>query len=396
MKRYCITDFGAVSDNSILQTDIIQKCFDLCKGEGGIVVIPKGVFLTAGLRMWSDTTLILESGATLLGSDVCEDYPVYDIPEDVHLRTDMEMIPQQYDYKPWPEYRRAIISAYGEKNLKIIGEGSSLIDGNNCADPNGEEGYRGPHGIFFTNCSDIELCGYTIINCGNFMHQLDACSHICMTGVKCIGGSDGIHLHECVDTLIENSIFHTGDDCIAGINIRNLTVRNCEMNTSCDIFRAGGVNILVEKCRMWGPGIYPHRMTVVQNRGTQAVRKKENTLPRECGRHNAECVFILFSSRAFPFSEPYHDIVFRDCRIENIDTLLHYRPDICFLEDGTFIENITFENVEITGLLSTGDIRAPQEMPLDIIIKDSTATFRSEATEKALFEGGRENVTIIE
>ena len=152
MNRYIITDYGVVPNINALQTDAIQRVLDLCREGGGTVVIPKGYFCVAALRMWSDTTLYLEAGAELLGSEECTDYEVFPVPEGVELRTDMELITQYYLDKPWPEYRRAMISAYGEKNIAIIGTGEdSVIDGRDCYDPDGEEGFRGPHGVFFTN-----------------------------------------------------------------------------------------------------------------------------------------------------------------------------------------------------------------------------------------------------
>ncbi len=39
-------------------------------------------------------------------------------------------------------------------------------------------------------------------------------------------------------------MFKTGDDCIAGINVTNLTVRRCELNYSWSIFRLGGTHVL--------------------------------------------------------------------------------------------------------------------------------------------------------
>ncbi|MBR6767150.1 MAG: right-handed parallel beta-helix repeat-containing protein [Clostridia bacterium] len=367
---YHAADYGVVSGLSELQTEKLQAVFDMCKEEGGTVVIPAGTFRTGGLRMWSDTTLVLEAGARLIGSDVCEDYAVFDVPEDVVLRTDMEMITRYYKDRPWPEYRRSIISVYGGRNIRIIGGKDSLIDGDDCTDPNGEEGYRGPHGIFITNVENIEFEGYTIANCGNFMHQIDNCKNITMRHVTCIGGSDGIHLHCCVHTLIEDCVFHTGDDCIAGINMEDLVVRRCEMNTSCDVFRAGGTDILVEDCRMWGPGIYPHGMTVVQNRGTELVRDKKNRLPRECGRHNLICVLVHFASIHHPNPEPYKNVVFRNCTVENADKFLIYAPEYTVIMQGTPLAEMTLENVTFTGLKEPSHIKVPEGENLSIRLKN--------------------------
>lgn len=392
---YVVTDYGVQEGTKTLQTEALQSVLDLCRESGGTVVIPKGKFYTGGLRMWSDTTLYLESGACLTGSDYSEDYAVFEVPEGVELRTDMELITQYYDNRPWETYRRAIISVYGGKNISIIGEKGSLIDGNDCCDPQGEEGYRGPHGIFITNVENLTLQGYEIANCGNFMHQIDNCKNITMKNVTCTGGSDGVHLHHCDNTLIEDCVLHTGDDCIAGINMTNLTVRGCDLNTSCDVFRAGGTNVLVENCRMWGPGIYPHRMTVVQNRGTELVRDKANTLPRECGRHNLINVWVHFASTNFPSVEPYHNIVFKNCKIENADHFLEYIADHPPLQDGAHLSEMTLENVKFTGLLAPSIVRASAVEPLNITLKNVSVTSRV-GEKGSVFDGSDPNTKIIE
>ena len=80
MNKYFITDYGVVSNSTELQTEKIQSVLDLCRENGGTVVIPKGRFYTAALYMHSDTTLYLEHGAELYGSDNCDDYEVFEIP----------------------------------------------------------------------------------------------------------------------------------------------------------------------------------------------------------------------------------------------------------------------------------------------------------------------------
>lgn len=390
--KYRLTDYGVKADAPELQTEAIQKVFDLCRAEGGTVVIPRGRFRTGGLRMWSDMTLYLESGAVLQGSDVCEDYPVFDVPEGVELRTDMELITQYY-VNPWPEYRRAILSVYGGKNISIIGEPDSHVNGSDCCDPNGEEGYRGPHGIFLTNVDGVTLRGYSIEDCGNFMHQIDNCRNLTVKNVICAGGSDGFHLHFCVHTLIEDCVFTTGDDTVAGINVEDLTVRRCSFNTSCQVFRMGGSHILVEDCHVKGPGIYPHRMTIVPNKHTDAVRDRRNDLPREAGRHNTLFFWLHFASTNFP-SAPYHDVVIRNCELENVDCLMHYMADHGTLESGTYLKEIRFENLRATGLKATSELSVKAAQPLSVTLKNVEASFAPDAKSTALFDPAAENVTL--
>ncbi len=394
-KEYILTDHQVLPNIDALQTEAIQAVFDLCKKDGGTVIVPHGRYRTGGLRMWSNTTLILQSGAYLIGSDICEDYAVFEVPETVALRTDMELITQYYENRPWKEYRRAILSVYGGENIAILGAPDSHIDGDDCTDPHGEEGYRGPHGIFITNVEHLTLSGYTIENCGNFMHQIDNCRDIHVHNVTCLGGSDAIHLHCCERILIEHCMFHTGDDCIAGINMKHLTVRHCDLNTSCDVFRVGGEHILIENCHMWGPGIYPHRCTVVQNRYTEAVRNKENTLPQTCGRHNLICVWVHFASTNFPNPTPYHDIVFRNCTIENADRFLLYHADSGPLESGTHLTEVTLDHVTFTGLIGPSSVAANAEEPLTVTLDHVRTSFRADTEEARLFCEATPNIKII-
>lgn len=386
MKIYNILEHGVSANSPALQTAEIQAVLDLCKDGGGKVIFPAGKYRVAGLYMHSDTTIYLESGAIIEGSDNCDDYAIFPFPEGVTDYSDMLLLLQYYG-KPWDAYRRAIISAYGEHNLSIIGEEGSVIDGVHCYDPNGEEGYRGPHMIYFTNCDNITFHGYTAQFAGNFMHQLDKCNHTTMTNVTCIGGSDGIHLHYCDDTLIDGCVFQTGDDCIAGIYVTNLRVRRCELNTSCDVFRIGGVHILVEDCHIYGPGIWPHRMTVVRGRNDE--------LPQNEGRHNTICVMIYFSSVDNPDPEPSRDIVFRNCRVDGVDTFLIYSPEDLLMK-GTALTEVTVENTVFTGLLSPSYIVGDEQEPLTVYTKNVTVSYRDPDENKiCLFHESSRNMTVV-
>ena len=387
MEIYNIVEYGVQPNIEKLQTEQIQAVFDLCRDGGGTVIFPKGTYYCSGIYMYSDTTLYLECGTRLLGSEECDDYKIFPFPDGMQDRSDMEMIRAYYG-KSWSEYRRAIITSYCEHNLTIIGEKDSVIDGQNCYDPNGEEHYRGPHGIYFSNCTNIHLHGYTIQHTGNFMHQLDLCKNITVTNVTCYNGSDAIHLHHCDCILIDDCKFHTGDDCIAGIYVTNLLVRNCDLNTSCDVFRIGGVHICIEDCYMHGPGIWPHRVTV--------VRGKHDELPQHEGRHNTVCVMIYFASLHYPDPEPSHDIVFRRCRIDGIDKFLIYDPHD-LIQRGTNLTELTLEDIAFTELKEPSVVFVPEEDPLTVHMKNVTASFREGTVSGVgLFNNNEPNLRIIE
>ena len=374
MNTYVITDYGVKKNETALQTAEFQAVLDLCKDGGGTVVVPAGTYYISGVWMHSDTTLYLEAGARIMGSTNCEDYPIWPVPEGVEMRSDMEMITQYYG-KPWETYRRAILSSYGQNNISIIGETDSVIDGQNCYDPDGEEGYRGPHAIFLSCCKNVHLEGYTARHSGNFLHEANNCRNLTMRRVTCLGGSDGIHLHCTENALIEDCLFKTGDDCIAGINIRNMTVRRCVLNTSCNLFRMGGTGIHVEDCYAYGPGYYPHRVTV--------VRGKHDELPRREGRHNLLMLVDYFASTNYPSSPS--DLHFKNCVIENAEGVLFYHADEGPLQSGTHLGELTLENVRFTDLKKSSLPTANAAEPLTIRLKNVSYTFDEAAGEHELF-----------
>ena len=383
MKQYRITDYGILPDCRDLQTQAFQAVLDQCGETGGTVVIPKGKHYVASLYLHSDTTLYLERGAELYGSEECEDYEIFPIPDGVEMRSDMELITQYYENcksrtyteRFWAQYRRAMLTAYGEKNIAIVGECDSVIDGRHCYDPEGEEGYRGPHIIFLSCCENVTLEGYTARNAGNFLHEANNCRNLVMRRVTCLAGSDGIHLHCTENALIEDCLFKTGDDCIAGINIQYMTVRRCVLNTSCNLFRMGGVGILVENCYAYGPGYYPHRKTVVKGKGDE--------LPRTEGRHTLLRAVEYFASTNFPYKPS--DIHFRNCVFEGLQSFLKYHADRGYLQSGTHWGALTMENVRLTDLRETSAPMASEQEPFVIRLKNVSCFFEEGASDSDLF-----------
>jgi hypothetical protein len=158
------------------------------------------------------------------------------------------------------------------------------------------------------------------------------------------------------------------------------------LNSSCQAFRIGGVNILAENCHVYGPGYYPHRVTVVKSR--------TEILPREAGRHNLYAMMIFFASETFPAREHSHGIVFRNLIVENADRVLHYHADSSGdLQSGDRLRELTFENVRFTGLKHSSRVEASAEEPLTVYLRDVTAEFQTGVG--SLFDPGSPNLRII-
>src|ERR1700677_4514037 len=69
-----ITDCGAVGDGHTLNTSAIQLAIDRCAGQrGGVVLIPRGTFLTGSIFLRENINLKIDEGGTLLGSQNTND-----------------------------------------------------------------------------------------------------------------------------------------------------------------------------------------------------------------------------------------------------------------------------------------------------------------------------------
>lgn len=368
MNTYNLLDYGVKVNTTEFQTEQIQKVLDMCKNGGGKVIFPEGTYYISSLRLWSDTVIYLEDGAKILGSRNCNDYATFDMGEDFEYFTDSEAFAHIRGYRRPATYRRAMFSAFGESNITIAGEKESLIDGLCCYDAGGEENFRGPHGIFMSGCKNIAFTGYTIQNSGNFMHQLDNCCDVVMDNVTCLAGHDGVHLHCCKNMQIKNCTFITGDDCVAGANVCDVTISNCKLNTSCNTFRIGGKNVLIENCTAEGPGYYPHLLSVVKG--------PEFDFERTDGRHNTVSFLRFFSSIYFD-NKNLADITVRNCTVKDIDRLLIYNVEEA-IQKGQVLKKITFENVKATGIKEPSVAYAGKDSSVELVLKNTTIEFDSE------------------
>ena len=355
-----------------LHTPYIQNALDRCREAGGEVVLSDGHWHIGSLRMYSNTTLRLSSGTKLIASDKMEDY------EDFHVPSTLGYLKSPWMIEAWHlprHYILAPIVAFDAENVAVIGQSGAIIDGSDCYDPEGEEKFRGPMGMVFSKCRNVTLKGYTYQNSANWAHQIDSCTGVHMDGVTVLAGHDGINIHHCVGVLIENCDFRTGDDCIAGYNAQNVIVRNCSLNTSCQSFRIGGKNLLVENCRFWGPGEYPHRVS---------------------GRHNTLFAFAYYAMRYDDIAVDSENWVIRNCTMENLDALLDYRFGNDFMHDARPLRDITFDNVTITGMLQPAIFNPVAGNPLAVTMRNVNWSWREDAKPDRICYTGPDVKMILE
>jgi hypothetical protein len=149
-----------------MNTLAIQQAVDDCHGEGGgVVSVPKGVFLTGALRLKSGVILRVEKDAILRGSPKIADYAVE--TAELHWFDDQERLNMFRTFNM--QYRPALI--YAEDAEQVGLEGSGVIDGQGEADskifPNKDDAHRRiPILIRFERCRNVKLSGLTLINPG--------------------------------------------------------------------------------------------------------------------------------------------------------------------------------------------------------------------------------------
>ena len=392
-----ILQFGARADGSLC-TKAIQEAIDACfLSGGGEVTVPSGRFRTGGIRLRTGVTLHLLEDAVLEGSRDPEDYmgfwkdPIEPIPENaasikVETAHDDANGDSVFPYSRW---NNALIRAIYAKDIAIIGEKGSQINGMNCYDPLGEENYRGPHPINCWFCENITLKGYTIRDGGNWGHAIQNSRSIHISDVSVIGGHDGFDVRTCDDVLVENCHFDTGDDCIAGFDNIGVTVRNCTMASGCSIFRFGGTDVLIENCKC--------SQSQYACRGGLPPEKKMAGELCLSDPESAESItaFLYYCDRRAKIRKTPGNILVRNCSFVRMKKLFNM-PFGHRWTCNRSLADITFENCLFDGVRAPITSSSDPETPFRLCIKDSTVIAREGSEEIAFAELQDCNELILE
>ncbi|MBQ8408812.1 MAG: hypothetical protein IJY39_08115 [Clostridia bacterium] len=386
-KTYNILDYGATSDGRLCTREV-QNAIDACfLAGGGIVDIPEGEYVVAGLRLRSNVTLHLLRNARLVGSIDPEDYFAY-------LDDELEPIPVEdrnmivstaveghtsRSIMPYSRWNNAIIRVINAENVAIIGELGSIIDGRNCFDAQGEENYRGPHAINIWFSKNITLRDYAVINSANWAHAIQNSQNITCKTVSVRGGHDGFDVRTCDNVLIEDCVFRTGDDCIAGFDNIDVTIRRCVFDSACSMLRFGGSDVLVEECYGSAPSTYGFRGHL-----TPEQKKNRADTDENC-RHSCHDVFLYYCDNRAKVRRTPGNIVFRSCDFYNPDSVLNHPFGHLWCSNRA-LDNITFEDCLIEGVRMPSRLSSPANEPLTLIMKNCKVTAREGFENEALIE----------
>ncbi len=282
-RDFAITDFGAVGDDKTDNRAALAAAIAACtKAGGGRVVVPKGGFFCDGpIHMASNVNLHVSEGATIRFGAQPEKY----LPM-VLTRFEGTML---YGYSPR-------IYVRGATNVAITGRGT--IDGNaretlalmkdskarggsGTLRKMGAEGVPVEQRIFGEGkwmrpsmiqpfeCTNVLIEDVTLRDSTFWVVHPVFCRNVTVRGItvdSMNGNNDGCDPDSCVDVLIENCTFRTGDDAIAiksgrdqdgwrvgrpteNVVIRNITMGSRHSGLCIGSEMSGGVrNVFMEDC----------------------------------------------------------------------------------------------------------------------------------------------------
>lgn len=259
-KKYDIRSYGAVEGGKVLNSEAIRKTVEAASASGGgLVVVPKGRWLTGAIHLLDNINLYVSAGAEILFSQDPKDY----LPAVFSRHEDTEC----YKYS-------AFIYSDGKTNIGVTGEGilngqgmpwwdwkqskkqseKKLEEMGNNNVPVRERLFDGTDGrvlrpAFFQpmNCKNVLVEGVTFLYGAFWTITPTYCENVIVRKVKITtDGSyghtpngDGVDPSSCKNVLIEDCQFDTGDDCIAikagrdrdGLRVarptENVVVRHC-------------------------------------------------------------------------------------------------------------------------------------------------------------------------
>lgn len=280
-KKYVITGYGVKNDSTIVQTEAIQKVIDLAASNGGgVIVIPRGTYLSGSLFFKQGTHLYVEEGGTLKGSDRIANFKI--------LETRIE--------GQTCKYFSALVNADGIDGFVIAGKGTINGDGRHyweefwirrqwnreCTNKDAQR----PRLTYISNCKNVTVQDVRLINSPfwtNHIYKSDHARYIdCYiyaptSGIKA-PSSDAIDIDVCHDVLVHGCYMNVNDDAV---------VLKGGKGTWADKDANNGpnYNILIQNCHY---GTVHGCLTL----GSESVHDR-NVIIRNCHADNANRVIWL-------------------------------------------------------------------------------------------------------
>ena len=306
---YDITKFGAVGDGKTLNTHNIQNAIDECsKNGGGVVIVPKGKFITGAIFLKQGVNLNIEKDAVLKGSVNQSDY--------LQINTRWEG-----EERVWTS---ALINIIDVNNVEVYGEGT--IDGSGTEWPGfgrhpGQQMQQlsqaardsimklprlgRPRLICFQNCRKVRIHDLNLRNQAVWCLHILYCKDVKVKNLNIraahnIPSSDGIDVDSSNGVLITGCFIDDNDDCI--------TIKSGKDADGLRVNRPSE-NIIVEKCRFG----YGHGGVAMGSETSGGIR---NVKIRNCEVDSGNWAPIRFKTQPSR-SGVVENIEYRNIRIKD-------------------------------------------------------------------------------
>ena len=321
-----------------LRTEDLQRLIDRCAEEGGGQVrLMAGAYVSGTLYLKSGVELYLDAGAVLRGSADWRDYS--------------NRCPQPTMVEGVPHWYNALITAVDTRDVAILGEG--MIDGVDCLDRGGEQGFRGPHAVFFYNCDNVRVQGVSVVRAACYALMFEQCRGIRVTNVSIYGGQDGLRFGACRDAEVRGCDIRSGDDCIGGSGNADVRIYDTALNTPGGaVLQFSSKKLHVKNCVFWATGLYP------------AVFRDDK---RYSLSYMGVCAGMNY---LYPEGEDSDDWLFEDVRFENVELLFRYEKDM-YGRKNIPLHRVVFDRVEAVNLVFPCQITGEPDCPIDLTIKNS-------------------------
>jgi len=266
--EYNIKDFGAIGNGKELTTIHIQKAIDKCFSDGGgIVLVPRGEYLTGTLNLRSGIELRLEPGAVLKATTDLTKYQIHnEQPAGMFYTEDAHDVAITGRGKIWGQgmefmYRDSAKVIRGEVNKFIrqkydfrkvekgLGDGPLMP----------KDRYH--QMIIFSNCTNVTLKDFEVVDAPYWTFLIVHCDRVWVSGLSInnnlmIPNNDGLDIISSSNVNVSDCIITCGDDAIVLAGYahhfgdpgfkdiikpsKNINVTNCILQSRSSGIRVGG------------------------------------------------------------------------------------------------------------------------------------------------------------
>lgn len=360
--RQNILDWYEYSNEGSDWTEAFKMAISGLKSNGGgLLYVPAGNYPTRSIRLYSNMTLQIESGAVLEFMDNATDY---------------EIVETEWEGKKDTMYMPCIYVSHAQ-NVTICGQGTVNGNGSRWWKERSGLPYKRPYLICFEYSEHVRIEGVFLTNSPAWTVHPLYCNDVIVHGIRIKNPSDspntdGINPNSSTNVRISDCMIDVGDDCIAiksGTEYitdkkpcENIVITNCNM-----IHGHGGIvigsemsgsvrNVTVSNCVFQDTDRGIRLKTRRQRGGAMENLNFQNivmdgvicpfifNMYYRCGTSEADR--YVWEKTPYPVNEGTPAI--RNIMISNIRvTNAHAAAGFLYGLAEQYVENITFSNCQI-------------------------------------------------